>query len=297
MKSLKYFLIGISTLLYFSCTESLGSISSNKLGYDFPDNPTSTKSSTQKWREDLVKMSKICSKYLLYTKEKNGVKILAKKKNKKSYAYVKRLRNQLMSNSKFNFRGDFRWKIILTENDTEVIQAFGDYIFIDINLVKTLTKGELAGALAFQLACINLGNAKYKFIPLSSEDRNFLLNFEYADFYNKDALIEFQKINTKALNLQRTKEGRRELRDCIYDADRQTVKYLLNSGYSVDVYISFLSKMKEKKRATIQKENKKTFLDFMLFILFKYEFSDGLTTFNTRIQTVETIAKLGKENI
>ncbi|MFN0050368.1 MAG: M48 family metalloprotease [Cytophagales bacterium] len=82
-------------------------------------------------------------------------KMLDKTKNPKVYAYLEKIKTNILNSGKVKYKNDFVWELHIIENDS-MLNAFcisGGYIYVYTGIIKFLdNEAELAGVLAHEIA-------------------------------------------------------------------------------------------------------------------------------------------------
>ena len=276
MKLLKYLSLNLILLINISCASQLEDNKQVSNHFGIPSESHTKR--IKRLRAEFVKMNKICSEYLLFTKKTEGGKVLSLKNNLELYDSLNKIKNRLINKSEIQFKNEFRWKIVVIDSGKKESIAFGDYLIFDVKLLKAIkSEEELAGIMAFQIANIDLAHSKHKFIPLSNEVRKTILSFKKRDFYNPKKLTEFNKINTEVFKLDQAKEALETARDNVYESDLMALMCLKNAEYSIHGYVNYLkSKMKDQKKAETASRN---YMSKLLVLVFGEEVLEGQSQF------------------
>jgi predicted Zn-dependent protease len=166
-----------------------------------------------------------------------GGEILDPTKNKEAYAYIQKIRDNILNSDDIKYKKDFKWELRIIKDDS-TLNAFciaGGYIYVYTGLIKFLdSEAELAGVMAHEIAHAECRHTTMRMVSeygisliisiMAGGDMTFLVNI------GKEIL---------GLSFSRSDEAQ---------ADEMAVTYLYDTNYDPRAVGGFFKKMIVKQK-------------------------------------------------
>ncbi len=147
------------------------------------------------------------------------------------YAYVYKVRNNILNSGKVTHKDDFKWRVRIIKDDS-TLNAFctpGGYIYVYTGILKFLeSEDQLAGVLGHEIGHADMRHTTRQMTKLYGVEA--LLNIIAGD----RQLIKDVTEQIVSLKFSRDHET---------EADQRSVEYLCPTGYNADGGASFFQKM------------------------------------------------------
>jgi predicted Zn-dependent protease len=157
--------------------------------------------------------------------------VLDSAKYKDVYAYVYKVRNNILNSGKVTHKDDFKWRVRIIKNDS-VLNAFctpGGYIYVYTGILKFLeTEDQLAGVLGHEIGHADMRHSTRQMTTMYGIQT--LLDILAGD---RKMLKE---ITTGIVGLKFSREHETE-------ADQRSVEYLCPTAYNADGGAAFFEKI------------------------------------------------------
>lgn len=169
--------------------------------------------------------------------------ILDRQKYASSYAYLEKMRDQILNSGQVRYKDEFEWEVNIIENDS-VLNAFvtpGGYIYVYTGLIKFLdSEDELAGVLGHEIAHADLRHST------QNMTKSYGISFLLGLLTGGEEAPEWGQVlagltgNLTNLQFSRTAES---------EADNYSVRYLSETDYRCDGAAGFFRKMLQNNQA------------------------------------------------
>lgn len=157
-------------------------------------------------------------------------------RNKEVYAYVYKVRNNILNSGKVEHKNDFAWRVRIINNDT-IMNAFctpGGYIYVYTGILKFMdSEDQFAGVLGHEIAHADLRHSTRQMTKLYGVDA--LLNIIAGKY-------EMIKQMTESI------VGLKFSRDHETEADQRSVEYLCPTPYNAAGGAGFFQKMESMSK-------------------------------------------------
>jgi predicted Zn-dependent protease len=163
-------------------------------------------------------------------------------KNVEVYAYIYKVRNNILNSGKVQHKDDFQWRVRIINNDT-ILNAFctpGGYIYIYTGILKFMeSEDQFAGVLGHEIAHADLRHSTRQMTKIYGLDA--LLNIVAGKY-------EMIKQMTESI------VGLKFSRDHETEADQRSVEYLCPTPYNAAGGAGFFQKMENLSKGGAQFE-------------------------------------------
>ncbi|MEO9258186.1 MAG: M48 family metallopeptidase [Crocinitomicaceae bacterium] len=157
--------------------------------------------------------------------------ILDSATNKEVYAYLYKIRNNILNSGKVTLRDDFDWRVRIIKDDS-TLNAFctpGGYIYVYTGLMKYLdSEDQLAGVLAHEIGHADQRHSTRQMTTMYGID--VLLNILAGD------RTMIKQITSSIIGLKFSRNHETE-------ADQKSVEYLCPTTYNADGGAGFFEKL------------------------------------------------------
>jgi beta-barrel assembly-enhancing protease len=159
--------------------------------------------------------------------------VLDSASNREVYAYVYKVRNNILNSGKIQHKDDFKWRVRIIKNDS-TLNAFctpGGYIYVYTGILKYLdNEAQLAGVLGHEIGHADLRHSTRQMTKI----------------YGIDVLLSILAGDRQLLR-QITEGiiGLKFSRDHETEADEASVRYLCPTSYPADAGAGFFQKMQD----------------------------------------------------
>lgn len=161
---------------------------------------------------------------------------------KEVYAYIYKVRNNILNSGKVQHKNDFQWRVRVIKNDS-ILNAFctpGGYIYVYTGILKFMdSEDQFAGVLAHEIAHADLRHSTRQMTKLYGVD--VLLNIIAGNY-------EMIKQVTESII------GLKFSRDHETEADQGSVEYLCPTPYNAAGGAGFFQKVEEMSKGGKQIE-------------------------------------------
>lgn len=168
--------------------------------------------------------------------------ILDSAKYKEIYAYVYKVRNNILNSGKVQHKDDFSWRVRIINNDS-ILNAFctpGGYIYVYTGILKFMdSEDQFAGVLGHEIAHADMRHSTRQMTKLYGVD--VLLNIIAGKY-------EMVKQVTESI------VGLKFSRDHETEADQRSVEYLCPTPYNAAGGAGFFQKVEEMSKGGKQIE-------------------------------------------
>ncbi|MDD2983151.1 MAG: M48 family metallopeptidase [Crocinitomicaceae bacterium] len=163
-------------------------------------------------------------------------------RNKEVYAYVYKVRNNILNSGKVQHKDDFQWRVRIINNDS-ILNAFctpGGYIYIYTGILKFMeSEDQFAGVLGHEIAHADLRHSTRQMTKLYGVDA--LLNIVAGKY----EMIKQMTESIVSLKFSRDHET---------EADQRSVEYLCPTPYNAAGGAGFFQKMENLSKGGKQFE-------------------------------------------
>lgn len=157
--------------------------------------------------------------------------VLDSAKYKDVYAYVYKVRNNILNSGKVTHKDDFKWRVRIIKNDS-VLNAFctpGGYIYVYTGILKFLeTEDQLAGVLGHEIGHADMRHSTRQMTTM----------------YGIQTLLDILAGDRKMLKeITAGIVGLKFSREHETEADQRSVEYLCPTAYNADGGAAFFEKI------------------------------------------------------
>jgi predicted Zn-dependent protease len=157
--------------------------------------------------------------------------VLDSAKYKEVYAYVYKVRNNILNSGKVKYKDDFKWRVRIIKNDS-VLNAFctpGGYIYVYTGILKFLeTEDQLAGVLGHEIGHADMRHSTRQMTKM----------------YGIQVLLDILAGDRKMLKeITAGIVGLKFSREHETEADQRSVEYLCPTAYNADGGAAFFEKI------------------------------------------------------
>lgn len=155
------------------------------------------------------------------------------------YAYINKVRDNILNSGKVDFRSEFEWKIKIIHDD-KTLNAFctpGGYIYVYTGILKFLeSEDELAGVLAHEIGHADMRHSTRQITTM------------YGSTFVVDVLqlMLLGQINSNVTQLTTSIIGLQYSKSHETEADQRSVLYLCNTPYRADGAAGFFEKLEKQ---------------------------------------------------
>jgi predicted Zn-dependent protease len=157
------------------------------------------------------------------------------------YAYVNKVKMNILNSGKVDFKDDFAWKIHIIQDDN-TLNAFctpGGYIYVYTGILKFLeSEDQLAGVLAHEI-----GHA-----DMRHSTRQITLMYGVQGIVDVTQLILLGKTSPLLSQVTTSLIGLKNSRSHETEADQRSVLYLCNTPYNADGGAGFFEKLQKQNQ-------------------------------------------------
>ncbi len=157
--------------------------------------------------------------------------VLDSAKYKDVYAYVYKVRNNILNSGKVTHKNDFKWRVRIIKNDT-ILNAFctpGGYIYVYTGILKFLeTEDQLAGVMGHEIGHADMRHSTRQMTTM----------------YGIQTLLDILAGDRKMLKeITAGIVGLKFSREHETEADQRSVEYLCPTAYNADGGAAFFEKI------------------------------------------------------
>jgi predicted Zn-dependent protease len=167
--------------------------------------------------------------------------ILDQNKYREVYAYVNKVRDNILNSGKVDFKNEFEWKIQIIHDDN-TLNAFctpGGYIYVYTGILKYLeSEDQLAGVLAHEI-----GHA-----DMRHSTRQITVTYGTQALVEVTQLILLGQTSPLLTQVSTSLIGLKYSRGHETEADQRSVLYLCGTPYNADGAAGFFEKLEKSNK-------------------------------------------------